>query len=66
MIDALQGEARSYMRNTQRLCHSFEPRGPACVLLIKRAVLGVTPVFAVGFVSILIFKSPGKRVVLAR
>jgi len=36
------------------------------VLLIKRAVLGVTPVFAVGFVSILIFKSPGKRVVLAR
>ena len=61
VIDAAQGNARSFMQKIQRLCYTYDPEGRAYVLKINRIILGVTLAFAVVFGGFLVFMNPRRK-----
>jgi protein SCO1/2 len=61
VLDASEGNARSFMQRIQRLCYSYDPEGRAYVLQINRIILGVTLAFAAAFVAYLLSRNVARR-----
>lgn len=61
VLDAAQGRPRSLMQRMQQLCYAYDPEGQAYVLQINRIILGVTLVFALGFVVYLLRKGAARK-----
>jgi len=61
VVDASLGRARSFMRQIERLCYSFDPEGRAYVLKVNRIILGITLVFVLLFTFFLIFRKPAPK-----
>lgn len=61
VIDAAQGNVRSFMQKIQRLCYTYDPEGRAYVLKINRIILGVTLAFALVFGGFLVFANPRRK-----
>jgi protein SCO1/2 len=61
VIDANAGRPRAFMQRMQQICFRYDPKKQGYVLQINRIILGVTLVFAAGFVVYLITKSGVKK-----
>ncbi len=61
VIDAAEGNPRSFIQKIQRLCFSFDPEGRTYVLQINRIVLGVTLVFVGAFLVFILLKGRKKK-----
>jgi protein SCO1/2 len=58
ILDASEGNARSFMQSMQKLCYAYDSTKGSYVLAIDRVVLGVTIVVIVLFVLYLVRKKP--------
>jgi protein SCO1/2 len=61
VLDATQGRSRSLMQRMQQICYAYDPEGQTYVLQINRIILGVTLVFALGFVAYLLRKGAARK-----
>lgn len=61
VIDAAEGNPRSFIQKIQRLCYSFDPEGRTYVLQVNRIVLGVTLFFVAAFLVFILLKGRRKK-----
>lgn len=55
VVDAAQGNARSFMQKMRRVCFAYDPESRGYVVRVNQIVLGVTTVVVAGFAAALYF-----------